>query len=412
MGLEALTKLRFTDMKIKGYSLMIQSIIEINIYESLTKEGITGNIVLADWQGLRELGHIFAGDEITMVFKSEDREDLTLKFKIYATKDNRQLSSQTYNTTNFMFCSPWLIDGFGRQLSKPYKDKYIHEIVKDLLEDCGAEIGIIEETKQKLENFVTPLWTPVHSIRYLLNHALNKDNKGGYVLWTDLKSGKVNMKTLDTIFKGSEGTTPKFLEMPANKQYEGAVKDATYEQSWDIIQYLHIGMNKIRNYSLWFDKKEIIETKDNIKEMSYKHIALKFPVAQKYLDDKKYWVNYYQCLYPKKADAITSKEEVEDFVKGEQYSRYAYLMTDITKINFQTVGQSDRRVGMMAELSLQSQNQPDTQTGNLQVNGNYIVRDIRHHISSPNNAQYDQYVTLINDGYYKFDNTGDELVKW
>jgi hypothetical protein len=409
MALDAVTKLRIDKITIKTWDILFQSVIDLNIYESLCREGITGTITLADWQGIRELGHVFAGDDIYLTFKSEDRPTLVLKYKIYATKDNRQLLHQTYNTTTFLFCSPWLIDGFGRQLSKPYKDKYIHEIVKDLLEDCGAEVGFIEPTKQKLESFVTPLWTPIHSIRHLLNFAMNKENKGGYVLWTDLPTGKVNMKTLDTIFKGSEGETSRFAEMPANIQYEGAIKDATYEQTWDMIQYMHIGMNKIRNYSLWFDKKQVVETKDNIQDMKYEHLASKFPMDQKYLD-KKYWVNYYQCLYPKKADAVTSQEELDDFVKGEQYTRYAYLMTDITKINFQTVGHSERRVGMVAELDLHSQNEADTQTGNLQVNGDYIIRDIRHHISAPNNAQYDQYVTIITDGYHEFERT--EVITW
>jgi hypothetical protein len=411
MSVATRSKLRLKQIKIRKWVLLPQAISELNIFESITREGITGNIVINDWQALRELGYIFAGDDITLEFASEDRAELVLKMKIYATMDNQQISEQTYNTSNFMFCSPWLVDGMTRQISKPYKDKFIHEIIKDLLEECGAKIGYIEPTKQKLENFVTPLWTAVRSIRHLLTYAINQQGVGGYVIWTNLEEDKVYCTTLDYIYKGQIGfMESKFTEMPGNPQYEGAVKFAHLEQNWDILQFVNVGMAKTRNYGFWFDKKEVVETKDDITAWGkkVKHLAKKFPVDKKYLD-KKYWTNCFCSLYPKKGDAVTSQDEVNDYIQGEQYSRYAHMTADTFKINIETVGHSERRVGMLVELDIQSQNEPETRQGNLQFKGMFVIRDIRHVINATT-GDYDQYVSLAVDGYYKFER--DELIKW
>jgi hypothetical protein len=71
------------------------------------------------------------------------------------------------------------------------------------------------ETKQTLERFVTPFWSPIKIIRYLMSFALDakpKENitpkigegeQGGFLLFTDLKTGKVNFIPPSRLMKES-----------------------------------------------------------------------------------------------------------------------------------------------------------------------------------------------------------------
>ena len=156
MSTNILSKFEKKTFKIKGVEILPQAISEVNIYESILNPGIMGNMTIADWQGLDEVGQVFGGDDFEIVFKTEDDTELSLKYKIYSNVTSND-PGRSFNTSGYSFCSEWMIDGLTRQISKHYKDKYIHEIIKDLLTECGAKIGFIEPTKQKLNHFTTPL---------------------------------------------------------------------------------------------------------------------------------------------------------------------------------------------------------------------------------------------------------------
>ena len=391
-------------VKFKSIDVLPQALGEINIYEDLTNPAILGDITIADYQGFNEVGEIFAGDDVEIIMNTEDREELSLKFKIYASDTAVNVNS-TFQPITYRFCSEWLIDAMTRQISKAYKEKYIHEIIKDLLSECGAKIGYIEPTKQKLFRFTTPFWTAIKSIHHLLSFAMNEQGIGGYIFWTDLKTGKVNVTTVDYLYNGKHGVEDKkFMSIPKNQFYESKIENVSFDTHYDIIQFVNQGVATSKYVSLFYDKNKTYEYKKKINEIKHKHLGKKLPINKTYTD-KKYTVTKFTSLFPSKDDPVTEDSLVKDMVDGRANTRYTRLFCDIFKISFMTQQNSSRRVGHTCFLEYQSEDKSQA-IANKQYTGTYVIRNIRHMIF---NGIYKQAVTIMNDGFYESKN---DLVSW
>lgn len=399
-----LSTLRPKKYKIKGIEVLAQSIGELNIFESILSPAIIGNFNIADWQGFDEVGEICGGDDLEIEFGTDTQESLSLKYKIYSinVKVDPELSA---NIVNYGFCSEWLIDGLTRQISKHYKDKYVHEIIEDLLKECGAIIGFIEPTKQKLNHFTTPLWTAVHSITHLCSFAMNKEEIGGYVFWTDFKTGKVNCTTIDYLYKGNMGILDKpFVPVAENQNYENRYFNLSMESNFDVIRFVNQGLGKTRYDGYFYDKDKVFSTKENVTEIPHKHLGVKLPLNEKYFDDK-YMSIHSNYLHPTTDSLISDDKKYEDLINGYMKFRYVNLFADIFKINLFMNASSTRRVGNICTLNYQSQNSPKNIT-DKQYTGKYVIRDIRHMIVSGN---YHHVITIMCDG---FKLSTRDLVKW
>lgn len=385
---------------------------DIEIFESLIQPGLTGFIKIRDYQGLQEIGNIFAGDDISISFyvDNDEANEITLKLKIYSNNGSTHLPLNTYEFLQFSLCSPWLFDGLGRTMSKPYKEKYIHEIITDLLKECGAEIGFVEPTKHKIENFISPLWTPYHTIKYLLSFAINNEGQGGYLCWTDFKTGKVNVSSLDYLLKGSLGNYKTFVVNTNNIRYTGRVMNMTIESNYDTIRMLNNGIPNTKFYGFNFDKKQIVTSKNDITKTKQTRLGTKFPLPNSF-NNKKYTKHIFTPLFPQSASPLTSDDKMNELVEGIEKNNYAFLSTDTFKINIETLGEMKRRVGWIAEFDYPSAGanagESGSKAGQKQYKGNYLIRDIKHKFSLYDD--YKQYITLVSDGFKEFN--GD-LITW
>lgn len=404
MPQKAIAQFDIKSYKIKGHDVLPQAIGEMNIYESILNPAILGNFTLADWQGFDEVGEIFGGDPVEIVFKTEDETELSLKFTIISNSVKVD-PSNTFNIVTYNFCSPWLVDGLTRQISKHYKDKYIHEIIEDLLKECGVTKFYIEPTKQKLNHFTTPLWTAVHSITHLCSFAMNKEDIGGYVFWTDMKEDKVYCTTVDYLYKGNHGKLPlPFKTIAENEFYQNKVDSINIESTFDILRYANLGMGNTRFDGLFYDKKKVFSTKEDVTQIPHKHLSTKLPLT-KMFQDKKYMSIKPCYLHPSTDALVTDDKMYEDMINGKLKARYVNLFADAFKVNVLVNPNSTRRAGNHCLLNYQTQDQPKTGT-DKQYTGEYIIRDIRHLIF---NGNYRQAITMICDGYKLSKN---DLIQW
>lgn len=402
--------LRIRKVMIGPHEVEAAFITHVEIYESLTQPGITGYMEIKDYQALQEIGNVFIDDDIILTFSidGDEANELNLKFKLFTNEGSRQLALNTYDFLRIGFCSPWMVEGLSRLISKPYEKKLISEIIKDLLEECGAKIKYIEATKTKLENFVTPLWTAYHSIKHLMSFAINEEGVGGYVCWTDLKTGEVNVTTLDYMLKGTLGTYKSFEINSSNLRYTGRVKEMAIESSYDTIRLINTGMPNIRYHAFNFDTNKIESTKNSVVEDKQTRLGQKFPLLSKYNTDK-YITHKFTSLFPETADPITSDiTQLTNLTQGLESNTYAMLTTDVFKINIEVLGEMTRRVGWLAQLEYPSVG-TDTgnKTGQKQLKGLYLIREIKHVFSL--STDYEQFITLVSDGYKEFDK---ELIAW
>jgi len=411
MSQETIEQLRLKKVLINDIEIIREHITAIKIFETITQPGITGYIDIMDYQALVEKGEVFAEDKIKIIFTVEGQTDLTLDYVLYSNEKGSVLPEQHYNTIRFNFCSSWLIQGLSKTLSINYDDMKISQIISSLLTECGAQIGYIEPTKQIIESFVSPYWSPYHIIKYLLSFAINSSGTGGYLCWTDLKTGKVNVTTLDYLMKGSLGRFDEFLVNPENPRYRGRIDNLTVETNYDIIRLLSNGGAGTKYYAFNFDKKKVISTELNISNVNQTHLSSKYPLYPKYLNDIKYHNIAFCSLFPNTKGAITGDDsKLNDLLNGKIQNDYSLLSTDVFKINFLTNGDPDRRCGWLAKLDFPSQNlnvEGQSSEINKQYKGDYLIRDISHSFSF--HEEYSQAICLCSDGFKEFSRN---IISW
>lgn len=395
------SKVKIEKIKIAGIELQREYINNLSIYESICQPAITGNISLNDFQGLKELKEVFIGDDLEISFLTENRQPLNLKFKIFSSEANEVLKGRLFHSSKFGFCSPWMIDGMTKRYSKNYENKFIHEIIEDLLKHCGAKVGFIEPTMQLFETFVCPLWTPIHTIKHLLNYAKNKSEQGGYVIFTDLKSDKVNVMTIESMLNNKIGTYDKEFDMyPGNAAYEGSTPQITFETDFDIIRHLNVGMGKYIVQGFDFDRNDFYSIEDNIQKYDHSHLTNKFPIESKYLSTE-YALTNFNPIFSTFADGTIEDKVLKDLLDGYQRTRYSHLFSDMFKINIFSNASTSRRCGMIASIKYPSinENVKGNNNQNKHFKGNALIRDIHHIIA---NEQYSHVISLALDGYHEF----------
>lgn len=377
-----------------------ENVTEIKLYETITQPGITGYIDIMDYQALSQKSFIMPDDKIKLVFSVAGGDDISLEFTIYANEGSRVLEKQNYNVTRFSMCSDWMIQGLTKYYSMFFENKFVHEIIKDLITECGGEVGFVEPTKQKLENFVTPFWTPIHSIKHLLSFATNENGAGGYLCFTDMKTGKVNVCSLDYLYSGSMGRFDEFMFYPENQRYHGRVSELVIESEYNLIRLINSGLNNSVVYGFNYDATEVLKIDEKLKSIKQRHLSTKLPIPDKYVN-KDYQNVRYSPLFPNTKLSIKKDESLlKNLLNGKQQTEYSLLASDVVKINILTNGEPHRRAGWLAKLDIPSQNIAVTNVKAdiyTKLTGDYLIRDIAHSFSFY--REYSQAICLCADGF-------------
>lgn len=433
------TNVEFQYFRIKDKVIDPSSMISLDIYESLDFPGITGRLVIEDYSDFKEVNKIFAGDKIELSFKSrgdDEVDPLTLELYIYESRGDTPNPNSTSNEISFGFCSYWLLDGFTKKRSRSWINRTIGEIIAELVHECSGNsegdddpfedplIGIFTPTSAVLERFVSPYWTPIETIQYLMRQAISEDGFGGYVLWTDIYSRadgqeKVNFMPLSKLMSNGDnyGQLPFKLEMQTTHDLSNRkIINQTVEQSFDVVKYGKTGLGRSQLFGFDYDRGLIMRSDRRIDMIEQNHLSSKLPLNKKYLG-KSYRHTSYSSTYPNTTNLIRN-EEIEmidgeinlfrprDLIKGQLQSKMAYLYADMLKINALVNGESEsKRVGNLIEVVYPRVDQ--TAGRNNQYSGWYLIRNNRHTIQG---MQYANVLTLITDGYNELDR--DDMVEW
>jgi len=191
--------------KINGLDIDVDKIITLDIFESIAFPGITGTVVMQDWTALKEIGNLTTGDLVEISFSAQGDPPLDLIYMITESYgDWAKIDMTLHAEISFGFCSPWLLRGFTQKRSRPFINKRIDEIVQTLVEECGGTINPLAfiPTKQILPRFVSPYWSPIETIRYLMTFAMDEVGNGGYCLWTEIDGDLVNFMPVENLFNG------------------------------------------------------------------------------------------------------------------------------------------------------------------------------------------------------------------
>jgi hypothetical protein len=386
-------------------------VIAMNMYESITQPGITGDITFTDWQGAKESGEIFAGDVLEFGFSTEGADkSQSMFFTVYASSGDVP-NVDGYNQTTYQFCSTWLVEALTRQVSKVYYNKRISAIVQDLLEECGvSHVEHIEPTKQILENFVAPLWNPIHTIKHLLSMATSEDgDQGGYVFWTDFDNEGIYCMPMHMIMEGTislpDESSPYVTEAH-NPYYKNLIHSHVVESDFDVVQMVNAGLGNTKIVGFDYDRLDFVTTDLKVGDYEHAHVSNRLPLNEDYVEDA-YSSTHFSTLYPSNDVQVDHENKIKELVEGRMKNHYSLLFSDLIKMNLHVNADTMRRAGELIHLVFDVPDGMDSQHGSKMYTGTYVIRDIRHMISFGN---YSQAITVCGDGYKEI--SRDDLVKW
>ena len=376
----------------------------LELFESLDQPGITGNISLLDFAGIIEVYNVTAGDTLTFKFKSPGETGSVGGTYIITGVVLNQFPEHDYLSvyTRLEFCSQWFLDARVTQYSNLWKNKSLDEIATDVIEFCGGTIGTIEPSTITLEHFGTPYWTPLHILYYLLGFYGE-----GMTMFPDIKTDKVNIMSLNSIFSGDVGTYPyKFLTMPTNTNYEALVFQMTLEECADFTKYLSNGLAGIVPNTFNFDTGQFQTPNPNTlpTTVNFNHFAKYSQITQNY-NTPKYYNNEQLSIFPQSKTSV-SLTQLNSIVSNIQKTQYIRLFGDAVKLNIIAVGSSARKVGQICSVDVPSLNDNKSKPNKV-FSGQWVISHIKRIFTGSN---YKEMIGLINTG--TMTSINPNLVKW
>jgi len=461
-------KVQFNKLSINGVNYSAENLEYFNIKESLTYPGITGTISFRDWDDQKERNFMFPGQEIVVeaVLKDWKLNLPNNRYVITASYGDDSDPSQQYKIFNLNFESIFSVNAFTKKISKMWKGKSIDQIVTELIIQCHPEkengIGIIIPTKGKMDRFYSPRWSITDTFKYLTQFATDENGHGGYCIWMDITTGKINFAPINYLYhnSGDKSTTNEYanlgdikytgynnddknllkgdpkittdktiLTRNTNSLYNNRrIENIEIEQSFDIMKYVDSGANHtgLAYFDYDYYRHGIVEERANTFKMNSLANAT-YPMLPKFvgakitkqLDGKTKPENkddmdsntsdftdsvYRQtkaCTYYPNTDVLmenTTSYQSNELVKGRLDTRMTNLLCDMVKLNISTNG--DPLTKKVGRKVIVEVPSTDQRGEGLnnQLSGVYVVRNNSHSIIG---GYYMNYITVMADGLKK-----------
>lgn len=161
--------------------------VELNYFEDVFNNTISGNVVITDATGLLNSASLSGTEFLHVRFlKSEDLKiSVDRNFRVFGISDRRFDSANNNEIYKIEFCSEEYLVSEQFRVSKSYKNASISDIVLDIAsthlnigKDKNSKSISIDETLGSYD-FVLPNKKPIETINWLANYAIPKKYPNG-----------------------------------------------------------------------------------------------------------------------------------------------------------------------------------------------------------------------------------------
>ena len=420
-----------------GFKVDIKNImIELNIYESIYKNAVTGSIVIADEgnqiarmsiQGLERIAFHLKTPGVSYGKKDvvDASEETGSPFHIYKISDRKQATPGLTHYT-LHFASREFMRNIRTKVSQSYDGKY-DQAVRNIMSDkdyLDSRKKLHYESTGNQNKIVIPNLSPFDAINMIANRSISDKSKGVGYYFYETTSGFYFRSWASMITNQGEFARPprqQFYYMPMKldsenktKNQKGEVQDKVEKEfqsveSYEFINNFHdVASNtvlgtyghRVISHNL-FDKsydvndyhfhREFRNTPhtDTLEEKDKN----KYPVMNTPVDfDNKDSVSSYaesrvslQTTTPFLHDKDVGNyglEPLQDGLKTGQRVSQSNQVTQGTALRLLVKGQSYLEAGHLIEFNLKDVNSADTQNNSdPRFSGNYIITKIRHQVT-------------------------------
>lgn len=392
------------------YQDITAQVLTVQFYEDIFSPFITGSIIVKESLDLVNL-FPFIGEEyvdLDITTPTLDEQELAIKGKFYIYKMNdREMAGDRAAIYQLQFISQEAIVDRNKKISKAFGDK-ISTLVEPLLKDTTFGLQttkkvFVEETINNIK-YVSPFWSPVKNIQYLVDHAANKNKTPNYVFFENRDGFYfISLETLyDNKAVKAEFVMDKYTrdKVPVTGDARNVTEDfkrildISIPTSFDYIDRISNGMLGSKQISYDVTKKTY-STKnygmfDRFKEQ--KHLN------QNAINTDKAIFRWNSLImnYPKNFGLFTGYGDVTaSQINQERVS--LMQLAESNRIQITVPGRTDYTVGQKVKITLnktEPASKKDSDTTDYMHSGYYLIAALNHHVDR---EKHECHMELIKD---------------
>lgn len=403
-GLQFAGEYRVDDLTLytpEGQSVFLQTfLVELNIYEDIFSNFVTGNMVISDSANL--IGELpIKGVETLSVRINTPTMDQPIEktFRVYSVTDRLFVRDQNTQVYKLNFCSQeGFLDG-AKSLFKSYKGT-VSSVIQQIYDDelkVNTDLEILTQTKNEVK-FVANGWSPYKIINWLSGKAEPSDGKApSFLFWETVK--KAYFGTPETLIKNKkENMQGEFVYSPAGTKDTGDSNTKMFRiEELNIVRTSDYLSNHLSGYLanrfITIDpikKQYEVTDYDHVDKWNdYTHLA-DTPLFSK--DTQRNYDNA-RIVYPRHPELFTSvKENLNEKVK-DTFGPRVSLLNELNnfKMNIVVPGRTNMEVGNTLKLLFPDAS-PSDETDRVSgkkdqlYSGEYLVTAVRHKFNPLNHA--------------------------
>lgn len=391
-----------------GISISLQDyFIELNLYESIYSNVMSGEIILSDSSNLIRYFPI-TGEEYLSVklrtpgFDDSDRYKIQKIFRVFAVEDRIMVRDQNTQIYKLRLISPEAIVDSHSLLYKPFKGN-ISAIIRNLFEanlNSQKELNVIGVADNNVK-FISNGWSPFKCINWLAKKTIPSfGNACNFLFWESNKS--FYFGSIETIFKlGLSIGNYRYAATSVTRGTDDIPEKMTLITDLKVLNGLDylVGLDsgyfasKLISLNL-FNKKQEVTGYDHVDQFSkYKHSTQNNPSPLFSQTAVSRNINSHVRVYPNHPNLHTGIENNYDERMKEVYSNRLSNIKELEnlKLNIIIHGRTDIEAGQMINIGFPSMEPPgeseiSEDKIDAKYSGRYLITAINHKINILNHS--------------------------
>lgn len=362
--------------------------IQINIYESIFNNFISGDILINDGVNLLNNFPIICQEKIVISFSNPSLKQQELIFNVINISDiKNSINNDKVQNYVLHFTTKEVIKNRLVNISRRLKGK-TDDVLYDLLTQdwsLGYKGNFKIEKSDSFTDFVVPRWSPLETINYIVNRSIPENRKfPTYLFYQDFDN--YNIISYDSLLEADVKET--FYYAPANIPSNYDID----EKSKNINQYMvsgYLDLLKILDSRLTFNQYlEVDLTSKKMINNQYKYDETFNDISTLYdnsLLPKKNLDNF-DYMSSHKLDTLYNlnlNSDMKKFNKWYLYRQSWLSSLQNIKIKIETTENTSRRLGDLIEFNIPSREESKNKMKYSDyISGKFIISKIRHTIGN------------------------------
>jgi hypothetical protein len=393
-----------------GKKLNIMGIVHtITIFEDIFSPTMSGTVTIEDANDLIASLPLIGQEKIRFKLRTPTlKTSIEKEFYVYKLFNRTSKKRAQYYTLGF--CSDELVISQNTRISKAYSGKISDTVIKLFTgeKELNSDKRIyIDETKNSY-SFISAYWTPIETINWLANRAVNKSGVANYLFFETNQS--YEFTSVDTLIKSNPIRDYVFTDTDANTVYG---ESGNLEQKYNVVQSIDtaVTFDYLRNLSVGMYASKLTTfdvTSKTIEVNSFDYIdnfeksshLEKFPLTTNTLARRKLASLYFL----EKNSYVKGRFEKQN--QRDYFLQHNSLMSQLSafKLNLVVHGRTDIKVGSVIKLTLpafkeivKGEIDSDDAVSDY-YSGKYLITAIKHQITA---GQHTMMMEVVSDSFVK-----------